>query len=205
MKCVRYFLIFACMVFMVSPLAACLNGSRKTVQIESPAPPTDSFNWDDGVVAAIAFLGYQNSNSLNGKFEDWPSVYDDYAKAYSIFADVPVSEVKTLVLSGDEVYCIIPRYENTRIIVETLELQPENDNEILMETGDVVFDDIAKSFVINCNVSDLLSNAQITIVTGDKEVSFSPSISLKDGGVEAGDEMQVLYLEGVYSPDLEND
>lgn len=203
MKYVTHFLTFVFMIFMTLLLVACLGDSSETPQTGALAPPTDSFEWDDGVVVAIAFLGYQNSNDLDGEFENWPSVYDAYADTYSIFADVPISEVKTLVLSGDEVYCLIPRYENTRIIVETLELNLENDNDNLMEVIDVVFDDSAKSLVINCNVSDLFSNVQITIITDDKEISFSPSISLKDGSVVAGDKIQVLYLEGVYSPDLE--
>lgn len=205
MKYVTHFLTFVFTIFMTLLLVACLGDSSETPQTGALAPPTDSFEWDDGVVAAIACLGYLNSNSLGVEFENWSSVYDAYADTYSIFADVPISEVKTLVLSGDEVYCLIPRYENTRIIVETLELNLENDNDNLMEVIDVVFDDSAKSLVINCNVSDLFSNVQITIITDDKEISFSPSISLKDGSVVAGDKIQVLYLEGVYSPDLETD
>lgn len=169
----------------------------------------DSFKWENEAIAVMSCFNYLNSDGLNGEFDNWFSVYNAYADAYSIFADVPIEDVKTLILPGDEVYCIIPRYENTRIVVKTLNWPLDSDNDIVaaleMEAGDIVFDEVAKAFIICCNVSDLFSNVQITIITDKNELTFSPSISLRDGAVMAGDGVQVLYLEGIYAPVLEID
>jgi len=191
-------------VFVFAILIFFLGISGCSTPVRNDGEP-NSFQWEEGAIAAMVYFNYLNSDSLDGKFNNWVSVYNAYADEYSIFADVPTADVKTLILPGDEVYCLIPRYENARIVVKTLNWPLDFDSNNMMEVGDKVFDEIAKAFIVCCNESDIYSNIQITIITDNNELTFSPFISLKDGEIIAGDGVQVLYLEGIYAPVLETD
>ena len=178
------------------------NNHHTTNDSESLTVP---FEWEDGAIAATAFFDYLDSKVLAGDFQNWPYIYDAYAEAYPIFADIPLSRVDTLALAGDEVFCVIPRFEGTRIIVEPLDWPLDDDPEFKPVVGDIVFDDITVALVIMCNVSDIFTNTRLTITVDDIESVFSPSISLRDGAIRSGDNVQALYLEGVYAPVLEID
>ena len=45
----------------------------------------------------------------------------------------------------------------------------------------------SRPFIIQCNVSDIFSDATICLTYQTETVEFSPYISLADGNVEAGD------------------
>ena len=91
--------------------------------------------------------------------------------------------------SGQEFYCIIPRYIDSTIIVKKVELSDEGE---LEEKELIVTSD--KPILIQCNESDLYPNTNITINHKEESTSFSPFISLKDGSVIADDNIEVIDL-----------
>ena len=59
-----------------------------------------------------------------------------------------------------------------------------------VETMDSVLvyeDPDCRPFIIQCNASDIFSDATIQLTHGEETVEFSPFISLQDGSVVVGD------------------
>jgi hypothetical protein len=113
---------------------------------------------------AVAYLGYNEINELSF-----------YIENYLNSENIPIHY-----LSQGEYYLVIPRYPNM-----TLTLY-KNDMETMQPS--LIFEEKeCHPFVIQCNVSDIFSDATVCLTYNEETVEFSPYISLKDGTVDVGD------------------
>ncbi len=123
-----------------------------------------SIKFEDDQLYAVAYLGYDDISDL---------AY--YVQKYLDDANVPIHY-----LSPGEYYLVIPRYPDMSLALY------KNDMETM---GSVLIFEIKESrpFVIQCNVSDIFSDATIAFSYKDETIRFSPYILLKDGSVMVGD------------------
>lgn len=129
-------------------------------------------NTDDDY-AAITHLGYDLSDEL---------VLDAIANRIK---GVNISEISNNIervkLNGNEFYLIIPKYKDSVITVYRA-----NEDEIYDEASPIGV--YYKPIVINCNESDIISNAVVKIEYNNSDGSMSaitvtPFLSLMDGSI----------------------
>ena len=89
------------------------------------------------------------------------------------------NELPAHYLSAGDYYLMIPRYPGM-----TMSLY-QNDVET-MDTVLLYEDPDCRTFIIQCNVSDIFANATIRLAYGEETVESSPFISLMDGSVDVG-------------------
>lgn len=145
-----------------SPGSAASNSSHQSSQSESSKQ--DAIPFADGQSYAVAHLGYQQIEDL-----------DYYVQQYLDSEDIPVHY-----LSSGDYYLVIPRYSGMELSLY------KNDIETSERT---LFyrDPDCETFIIQCNVSDIFSDATIQLTYQGNTVEFSPFISLKDGSLEIGE------------------
>jgi hypothetical protein len=120
--------------------------------------------FSDDQLYAVAYLGYLQPTDL-----------DYYAERYLNSSQLPVHY-----LSSGDYYLVIPRYEGMALSLYQ--------NSIDTSIPTLRFSDPdCEPFLIQCNVSDIFADATIHLAYGDREVEFSPFLSLKDGSVQIGD------------------
>ena len=118
---------------------------------------------------AIAFLG---------TLSDGDSPVDllagtDYLEDYPFLADITGRQVVTY--EGAEVYCVVPRDEDTTLTVQEV---------IDQEPGKTLYEGDGQPVILVCNVSDVIPNLLVTVTAPDgSQVSYSPTLSLCDGSV----------------------
>lgn len=149
-------------ICIVCLLFTCGCSNNNIVENQDSNNNYKEITFNDNEIYAVGYLGYNNYNY---------NVYSDkyLTDDYAIFDK-----------SGDEVYLIVPRYEN---MVFNL-----YDNDIT--TGELTLSYTTNSsepFFIICNPSDLYSNIVIEFIYNDVEYKFSPYISLKDGELLIGE------------------
>lgn len=130
-------------------------------------------------VAAIAYMGYAAGDLKEGFLNllegtmldlDWPFLHDLPDDA---FVDA----------GGDEIYLFVPRDEGASVAVNRWIMDEKNG--FAGEPGDVLYrSDKGYPFVLRCNVSDIMPNTQVVMVSEDGSVlEYNPSLSLRDGAV----------------------
>ena len=134
--------------------------------VESSPAITEGDFWQGDELYAVAYLGYGVENPMQS------------AKEYISFdGELPIAQT-----AGDEWYLIILRYSDTEVSVSPLDL-----SESFVVGEEILHIDNGKSFLIRCNVSDIMPNIYIQLKSSQGEVDFSPFISLKgDGELVAG-------------------
>lgn len=155
----------------ISVLLACIlllcgcAGEGEPSAAENPVP------FAAEQVYALAYLGYQQSEKLDG-----------YRAKYLDDAALPVHYV-----SGGDYYLIIPRDDvsTVRLFVNNIETDSST---LFYEQSD------ARPFVVQCNVSDIFPDLTVEIVNESDTVRFSPFISLENGEVQI-DEHGLLLTE----------
>lgn len=145
--------------WLLCALALALSAGGCAAEKTAPEPLPEP-PYAEGQLYAVAYLGAAPAT-------------DAYA-AYLGAASVPV-----LHLSGEEYYLVIPRYDDMAVSVSRADM--ERAPELLYE------ETICRPFVVCCNVSDIFPDALIRLTRGQETVEFSPSVSLRDGSVLAGD------------------
>lgn len=137
----------------------------KVDKSNEPEAICKNINFRDTDMFALAYLGYRDSSSITY-----------YEEKY-----LNTDNIDTIDISSEEHYLIIPREPNMKVEVykESMEADPE-----LIKKFDV-----AKPFIVCCNISDIFPDCKIVITSsdGNKSIEFSPYISLKDGSVQIGD------------------
>ncbi len=119
-------------------------------------------DFDESKMYAVAHLGYKTIEN-----------FDFYKETYLNGKDVPVHYI-----SDGDYYLIIPK---NGMKLELYENSIENlSSSLIYEEED------CKPFIIKCNVSDIFPDVTIKL-KGEKEVEFSPFISLMDGGLDIGE------------------
>lgn len=124
----------------------------------------DDIPFSDGQLYAVAYLGYEEIEGLSF-----------YAENYLDNENLPVHYI-----SQGEYYLVIPRYTDMAMRLYR--------NDIETTERILVYEEAeSRPFIIQCNVSDIFSDATICLTSQTETVEFSPYISLADGNVEAGD------------------
>ncbi|WP_312649614.1 hypothetical protein [Aminipila sp.] len=151
--------------------------SRKTVRQHDYYKVTDDSEED---LAALFFLGCGQEEIEKTAKE----LLNKYNMTEEEAAKVEYETVK--VDDGSEHYLIVPKYEGSTIQVHSVKL---NDQGNLQVDKELLLTD--KPVVVQCNISDIVPSAQITVTSEDKSVVFNPAISLKDGNI--------VKIEGVFT------
>lgn len=126
------------------------------------------------------------------KLKLWSSEYYDVKDINKLLVLAKNEEANKTYLMAQEFYIVIPKYRAAKVSLKELEL---------MDTGKLspVKNDFldGKSFtgpVLICqNISDIAPNGEISITGEDRELKFSPFVSLKDGELILPDEVQNVY------------
>lgn len=126
------------------------------------------------------------------KLKLWCSEYYDVKDINKLLVLAKDEEANKTYLMAQEFYIVIPKYRSAKVSLKELEL---------LDTGKLspVKNDFldGKSFagpVLICqNISDIAPNGEICIDGEDRELKFSPFVSLKDGELILPDEVYNAY------------
>lgn len=124
----------------------------------------DAIPFSEGQYYAAAYLGYQEAEGLAF-----------YAERY-----LDSDQLPTHYLSAGDYYLVIPRYDGMQMQLYRNDL--ETSQKILLYE-----DPDCGPFLLQCNVSDIFSDATVRLTYEGETVEFSPFLSLKDGSVEIGE------------------
>lgn len=162
----------------------------------NPYIPQRQILLDEGCMAGVIFIGgvdYEmDEQACVEAFLD-----TSYAENYEL-KDFPVENVVDA--GGYELYLIFPFDENASVSVNEWLFTEEND--YAGESGEVLYrSEVGAPILLRCNVSDIMSNSVVNIVDSEgNTLSWSPSISLKDGTVWRSDVTDRLYDFTEYEP-----
>ncbi len=153
---------------LVLALGGCGQADPQPSQAPGSAAPTvskrDAIPFEEGQLYAVAYLGYQT-------IDDWAY----YVERYLDSGDVP-----THFISDGDYYLVIPRYDDMGVALYA------ND----IETGASEPRYEANScgpFLLQCNISDIFSDAAIRFTYNGETVEFSPFLSLENGAPMMGE------------------
>ena len=127
---------------------------------------------EENQLGAIAFLGY-GKDELNKNLKQYSDFYKE---------DLPLEWLKTRTIinaGGDEAYLIIPR-KSAQLSINKVNIDTAFNTTIgdwLLTTQEPV--------IVFCNISDLVSNIEVTICLEKISQTFSPRVSLKDGKINS--------------------
>lgn len=126
------------------------------------------------------------------KLKLWSSKYYDVNDINKLLVLAKDEEANKTYLMAQEFYIVIPKYRAAKVSLKELELL---DTGKLSPAKNDFLD--GKSFtgpVLICqNISDIAPNGEICIDDGDRELKFSPFVSLKDGELILPDEVYNAY------------
>lgn len=153
----------AAVVILAAFLAGCtpaqLDADDSVVEISK----IDSIPFVDDQLYAVAYLGY-------GEMDDISFYLENYLDS---------TELPIHYFSQGEYYLIIPRYADMHVALHQKDTQTDEST--------LVFEDPACGpFIIQCNVSDIVPDAQIDLTYGEETVAYVPCISLATGEVDVG-------------------
>ena len=152
------------MISLLGLFSGCTQEQKENDNSNSEISKIESIPFLNDQLYAVAYLGYNEINELSF-----------YIENYLDNENIPVHY-----LSQGEYYLVVPRYKNM-----SLKLY-KNDMETMQPS--LIFEEKeCRPFIIQCNLSDIFSDATIRFTYNDEAVEFSPYISLKDGAVEVGD------------------
>lgn len=154
-------------------LAGC-GGQTEPPASDPAGDDAPSIPFQEGQLYAAAYLGYQEIEDL---------AY--YTETYLDGAEPPV-----YYLSDGDFYLVVPRYEDTALRLYRRDMET-------METELVCEDPRCRPFILQCNVSDIFSDAVISLTHGEDTAEFSPYISLENGSVQVGERgADITRVEG---------
>ena len=157
----RILLCLAALYSCLSLLGGCAEAPSAGSRSE---PGWNNIPFADGQLYAVAHLGYQEMDSL-----------DLYVKEYLDSGQIPVHY-----FSPGDFYLVIPRYAEMGLALYQ--------NDLTTSDSVLVYEDPnCRPFILQCNVSDIFSDATIRLSYQGSTVEFSPFISLKDGSAEVGE------------------
>jgi len=163
-KMKRIVICLAVMITLVVLFSGCSLTQTKKDNSDSEISKIESIPFLKNQLYAVAYLGYGEVNEVSF-----------YVQNYLDSENIPIHY-----LSQGEYYLVIPRYSNMTVSLYKNDMQTM-DSSLLFEEKE------CRPFIIQCNVSDIFSDATICLTYSGETVEFSPFISLKDGTVEVGD------------------
>lgn len=127
-----------------------------------------TISWNDREAAAVGFLGlHQKEDELRNS-----RLLEKYSLSYGL------SDIPTVSASGDEWYLVIPRWPDSKVEVDGLEL----DEDCQMKETSRLYESDGKPFLLRCNISDIYGNTVIHITGSDGEtLDYTPTMSLENG------------------------
>lgn len=140
----------------------------------------------------IIYLGYayydEPLKTVLSKLYAWQAEFLNYEDPNLLLMSRE-NEDGTIEIKGYEYYLIIPKWKNTTISLREMELK---EGGVLGEIENYSLDKraVRGNCVVCVNQSEIMPNALVKMRYRDKNVEFSPSISLKDGEME---EISVLW------------
>lgn len=144
---------------------------------------------DDNYEAIVLPVGVSfDEDSLKSMLSNlnfWSEKYDE-DDIEKLFILVKNEETGKIYLSAQEFYLVIPKYENAKVSLQELNLS-ENGNLVPVKNEFIDGKSFNGPVLIAQNISDIYPNAEIKIKRKDKEVKFSPFVSLKDGEIMLDD------------------
>ena len=144
---------------------------------------------DYGAAFGASFLGYTPDYSFPGK---------EYQRAetYPYLDGIPENHI--IEYTGDEWYVIVPAEDGWKISIESCSW---NDDFTENRTENLLWEsDDGLPLILQCNLSDLYSNVQVTARKGSREVSWHPYYLTYAGEIEPTDGVKQL-LSGSYMPE----
>ena len=144
---------------------------------------------DQGAVFGASFLGYTPDYSFPGK---------EYQRAetYPYLEGIPEDHI--IEYTGDEWYVIVPAEDGWKMSIESCSWNDDftetSTEELLWESDDGL------PLILQCNLSDLYPNVQVTARKGSREVSWKPYYLTYAGEIEPADGVKQL-LSGSYMPE----
>lgn len=124
----------------------------------------DTIPFEEGQLFAVAYLGYQQIDDL-----------EYYVQRY-----LDSDELETYTISEGDYYLIIPRYPDMTVSLYAADMET-SENSLCFETAS------CDPFIIQCNISDIFSDAILRFTYNGNTVEYSPFISLEDGSLQTGD------------------
>ncbi len=136
-------------------------------------------NIREQVQGADKLLGVAYLGDVEGDFQTIGEYLDsqEYIKVYPFIKEIKESHF--IENEGAELYCVLPADNNVSVtIYETVlnqeTAQPEQGEQLFLKKD-------GKPILLRGNISDIVPNLMIVAKKDDSEVSFSPSLSLKNG------------------------
>jgi len=163
-KMKRIAICLAVMITFVVLFSGCSLAQTEKDDSDYEISKIESIPFLKNQLYAVAYLGYDEVNELSF-----------YVQNYLDSENIPIHY-----LSQGEYYLVIPRYSNMTVSLYKNDIQTM-DSSLLFEEKE------CRPFIIQCNVSDIFSDATICLTYNGETVEFSPYISLKDGNVVVGD------------------
>ena len=219
-KIVAFILLTAMMVSLVScgkPSAANSNSG-----VSSGQGKTDADTWNPEVsqrdtllskksMCGVCYMYYSFDENENVKRDS--AYYQKIFKStgslekFPFLADIPDSQIVRTPM-GNEIYLIIPADEKAHVEVYLLEMDEATFKSSRAEKP-LYTSDNGAPIVLQCNYSDLFSDAEIVITdsTG-QELKWSPFITLRDGRVynKTDDEKEIFdFTEYDFSDEAMDD
>lgn len=141
----------------------------------------------EGTMCGVLYLGYAESDMFD--MANNRPYYDKFfkdsgsVKIFPFLKDIPESQFVCTPL-GHDLYVIIPTDPKAHVEVNLFTLDEENDYSLKVE--DTLYSsDVGAPFVLQCNYSDIFTDAQVVITDSKGEtLKWSPFISLRDGKVQ---------------------
>jgi hypothetical protein len=160
-------------VLSAALLAGCTASTAKETATVVPVLEQDLISYQDDQLYAIAYIGQ-----------------DEHALPYYLNTYTRSSEegLQICTVSQGDYYLIIPRYSTMTVKVDKIDVSTSKETAVFEQSD-------CKPFLLRCNVSEIFLDAAVTITYEKETETFSPSISLKDGSVLAGERGLVLPKE----------
>ncbi len=133
---------------------------------------------------------------LGGMYDEWSvkSVlmrFESWAEDYNSSEDIrvlPRLSTDSWSPAGSEAYIVVPKWENSVIHLEYLELSDEGEVKKITRDPDEIMK-VRGSSLIWINISDIFPNSEVVIRYRDERIAFTPHISLMDGAVVLPEEI----------------
>jgi len=175
----------AAAVVMLCFSSAC--GTKPEEPKENQTTQAAGVNWEDDALCVVGYIGYDRALAK----EEWALA------PFFLLNDqllMPESEREYIFQTGDEVYYLLPRYDDSTVLIEEVDMNGK--------VSSVLYEGVQEPIVFACNMSDLYSNVRVTVTSDRDSVSFSPYISLRDGGLELPEYVQNLDVSRFFSEEM---
>ena len=152
---------------------------------------------DEDCICGVIFLGYVDGEKYLADDEEYRMQVlrnSGYTEEFEFLTEIPSDRIVETDW-GAELYCIYPRRADAVVAVNACGYEESEENGYDLVVGEMMFESRnGAPFLLRCNISDIMSDCQVSIFNPDGTVlTWSPSISLKDGSVVLPQEGPSVY------------